>query len=173
MMARRALAAVVVLLAVGLAADGCGYSLRPSFPGNIRTVHIPVLQNKTQEPGVEDFITQALSQAVVTSGAARIAPSAEEADGVLEGSIVEYALTSLAFDRSANVTQYRLQIGLALVLRDRRNGKVVWKQDHISERADFPVAGQVTATLVREQDAVRRAAVDISRAIVSLAFEGF
>ena len=168
-----ATAALAALLGVVLAAGGCGYSLRPSLPGNIKTVHIPVLENKTQEPGIEDFMTQALTQAVVTSGAAKIAQSAEEADGVLEGSIVEYSLTSLAFDRSANATQYRLQIGLALTLRDRRSGEVVWKQDRISERADFPVAGQVTATLVREQDAVRRAAVDISRAIVSFAFEGF
>ncbi len=168
-----ATAALAALLGVVLAAGGCGYSLRPSLPGNIKTVHIPVLENKTQEPGIEDFITQALTQALVTSGVARIARSAEEADATLEGSIVEYSLTSLAFDRSANATQYRLQIGLALALRDRRSGKVVWQQDRISERADFPVAGQVTTTLVREQDAVRRAAVDISRAIMSLAFEGF
>lgn len=164
---------VAWLAVLGLLAAGCGYSLRPSFPGNIRTVHIPVLENRTQEPGIEDFITQALTQAVLTSGAARIAPNPEQADGVLEGSIVEYSLTSLAFDRAANVTQYRLQIGLALTLRDRRRNEVVWKQDRIAERADFPVAGPVTTTLVLEQDAVRRAAVDISRAIVSLAFEGF
>jgi outer membrane lipopolysaccharide assembly protein LptE/RlpB len=164
--------AVAVLAAVALLAGGCGYSLRPSLPGNVKTVHIPTLQNKTQEPGIEDFVTQALIQALVTSGVAKIAP-ADRADAVLDGSIVEYSLTSLAFDRTANVTQYRLQIGLSLELRDRRTGEVLWKQDRIQERADFPVAGQVTTTIVREQDAVRRAAVDISRAIVSLAFEGF
>ncbi len=162
----------LLVLAAVLVLAGCGYSLRASLPANIKTVHIPVLQNRTQEPGIEDFITQALTQALVTSGMARIA-GPQEADAVLEGAIVGYNLTSLAFDRTANVTQYRLQIALALQLRDRRTGEVIWKQDRIEERADFPVSGQVTQTLVREQDAVRRAAVDISRAIVSLAFEGF
>jgi outer membrane lipopolysaccharide assembly protein LptE/RlpB len=166
---RKGLAAILVL---AVTAAGCGYSLRPSLPGNIKTVHIPTLQNRTQEPGIEDFITQALTTALVTSGVARIAKDAEQADAVLDGAIVEYTLTSLAFDRTANVTQYRLQISLALTLKDR-NGEVVWKQDRIGERADFPVAGQVSTTIAREQDAVRRAAVDISRAIVSLAFEGF
>jgi outer membrane lipopolysaccharide assembly protein LptE/RlpB len=166
---RSGLAVILVLALIA----GCGYSLRPSLPGNIKTVHIPTLQNRTQEPGIEDFITQALTTAVVTSGVARIAKDAEQADAVLDGAIVEYTLTSLAFDRTANVTQYRLQIALALTLKDRRNGEVVWKQDRIGERADFPVAGQVSTTIAREQDAVRRAAVDISRAIVSLAFEGF
>ena len=62
---------VAVLAAVALLAGGCGYSLRPSLPGNVKTVHIPTLQNKTQEPGIEDFVTQALIQAVVTSGVER------------------------------------------------------------------------------------------------------
>ena len=168
---RRALAAVVLLTALG--GSGCGYSLRPSLPPHIKTVHIPVLENGTREPGVEDFITQAVTQAFVTSGRVKIAENAERADAVLEGKIIEYSLTSLAFDRSANVTQYRLQIALALTLRDRQKNQVIWRHERIEERADFPVAGQVTQTLIREEAAVKRAAVDIGRAIVSLALEGF
>jgi outer membrane lipopolysaccharide assembly protein LptE/RlpB len=162
-----------VVLAVAVGVSGCGYSLRASLPANIKTVHVPVLQNRTQEPGIEDFVTQALTQALVTSGMARISSSPELADGILEGAIIGYNLTSLAFDRATNVTQYRLQLALSLSLKDRRTGDVIWRQERMEDRADFPVSGQVTQTLVREQDAVRRAAVDISRAIVSLAFEGF
>ncbi|HEV8307860.1 MAG TPA: LPS assembly lipoprotein LptE [Methylomirabilota bacterium] len=166
--------AVAVVLAL-LGAGGCGYSLRSggNLPSSIQTVHIPVLENKTREPGIEDFITQALTQAVVTAGRLKIAANAASADAVLEGSIIGYSLTSLSFDSSANVTRYRLQIALALTLRDRQKNEVIWRQDRIEERADFPVSGQVTVNLVREQDAVKRAAVDVSRAIVSLAFEGF
>ena len=91
----------------------------------------------------------------------------------LEGKIVGYALTSLSFDRTANVTAYRLTVALALTLRDLRKNEVLWKQDRIEDRADFQVAGQVTTNLVRETDALQRAAVDVSRAIVSFAFEGF
>lgn len=162
-----------VFLATLAALGGCGYSLRPSLPPHIKSVHIPVLENRTQEPGIEDFVTQAVTQAFVTSGRVRIAESAERADAVLEGAIIGYALTSLAFDRSANVTQYRLQIALALALRDRVRNTVLWRHDRIEERADFAVAGQVTQTLAREEAAVRQAAVDIGRAIVSFALEGF
>jgi outer membrane lipopolysaccharide assembly protein LptE/RlpB len=155
-----------------LAAGGCGYSLRPSLPPGIKTIHVPVLENRTQEPGIEDFITQALTQAVVTSGRVQMTGAAA-ADAVLSGQIVEYSLIALSFDRTANVTQYRLRLGLALTLRDVKKNTVIWKQDRIEERADFQVAGQVTTTLARENDAVRRAAVEVSRAIVSFAFEGF
>jgi outer membrane lipopolysaccharide assembly protein LptE/RlpB len=171
-MTRRTLAALA-LSAAALSLGGCGYSLRASLPAGIKTVHIPTLENRTQEPGIEDFLTQALTQALVTSGMARIAASAATADASLEGAIVEYNLTSLAFDRDSNVTLYRLRIALSLALRDLRKNEVLWRQERIEERADFQVAGQVTTTLAREEQAVRRAAVDVSRAIVSFAFEGF
>ena len=166
-------AVVLALFATLLALGGCGYSLRTSMPPGINSIHVPVLVNKTAEPGIEDFITQALTQAVVQSGRVRIAANAQEADATLEGTIVEYRLASLSFDRSANVTSYRLTIGLALTFKDLKQNKVLWKQDRIEERADFQVAGQVTQTLAREEQAVQRAAVDVARAIVSFAFEGF
>jgi hypothetical protein len=143
------------------------------MPPGINSIHVPVLENRTAEPGIEDFITQALTQAVVQSGRVRIAANAREADASLEGAIVEYRLTSLSFDSSANVTSYRLIIGLALTFKDLKQNKIIWKQDRIEERADFLVAGQVTQTIAREQVAVQRAAVDVARAIVSFAFEGF
>ena len=87
---------------------------------------------------------------MVQSGRVRIARNAQEADATLEGSIVEYRLASLSFDRSANVTSYRLIIGLALTFKDLKQNKILWKQDRIEERADFLVAGQVTQTLARE-----------------------
>ena len=158
---------------VAILVGGCGYSMRPTLPSGIKTLQVPVLENKTSEPGIEDFLTQALIQAIVNSGAAKIAKSADTADGRLEGKIVGYALTSLSFDRTANVTAYRLTVALALTLRDLRKNEVLWKQDRIEDRADFQVAGQVTTNLVRETDALQRAAVDVSRAIVSFAFEGF
>ena len=170
---RRALVILLAPLSAALAFGGCGYSLRTSMPPGIKSIHVPVLENKTAEPGIEDFITQALTQAVVQSGRVRIAPNAREADAALEGSIVEYRLTSLSFDRGANVTSYRLIIGLALTFKDLKQNKIIWKQDRIEERADFQVAGQVTQTLAREEQAVQRAAVDVARAIVSFAFEGF
>ena len=172
-MTRRGLTTGALVVFVALSLGGCGYSLRTSLPPGIQSIHVPVLVNRTQEPAIEDFITQALTQAVVQSSRVRIAANAREADASLEGAIVEYRLTAISFDRSANVTSYRLIIGLALTFRDLKQNRVIWKQDRIEERADFVVAGQVTQTLAREEVAVQRAAVDVARAIVSFAFEGF
>lgn len=160
------------LLPIALVLAGCGYSFRGSLPPHIRTVAVLVLENKTQEPGVESLITSALVEAVVSSGRLRLV-RAEEADAVLSGSVVGYTIESIAFDRNANVTQYRLRIALNLTLRDAKKEEDLWKEDGIQERADFSVPGQVSVTLLREQDALRRASVDIARAVVNRAIEGF
>jgi outer membrane lipopolysaccharide assembly protein LptE/RlpB len=170
---RRGVLAVLLAPLAAVALGGCGYSLRTSLPPGIQSIHVPVLENRTQEPGIEDFITQALTQAVAQSGRVRIARNAQDADAVLEGAVVEYRLNALSFNRSANVTSYRLIIGLSLVFKDLKQNQILWKQDRIEERADFLVAGQVTQTLAREELAVQRAAVDVARAIVSFALEGF
>lgn len=161
-----AVLALVALLA------GCGYSLRSTLPPHIKTVAIPVLINRTPEPGIEDFITQALIEAMITSGRMRVVRP-EQADALLEGEVVGFSVDALAFNRAANVTEYRLRIALKLALKDLRRNEVLWQEERIEEKADFRVPGQVTQTLVRENEAFRRAAVDIARAVISLAAEGF
>lgn len=160
------------VVAIGLFLTACGYSFRGSLPPHIRTVAVLVLENKTQQPGVEALITNALVEAVVASGRLRLV-KAEDADAILSGSVVGYTIESVAFDRSANVTNYRLHIVLNLTLRDVKRKEDLWKEEGIRERADFKVPGQVTITLIREDEALRRASVDIARAVVNRAIEGF
>lgn len=161
-----------VVFAIALLLAGCGYSFRGSLPPHIRTVAVLVLENKTQQPGVEALITNALVEAMVSSGRLRLV-KAEEADAILSGAVVGYTIESVAFDRSANVTEYRLHIVLNLTLRDAKRKEDLWKEDGIRERADFKVPGQVSVTLIREDEALRRASVDIARAVVNRAIEGF
>lgn len=155
-----------------LAVAGCGYSLRGNLPSHIKTIAIPVFVNKTQEPAVENFITQAVVDAFVTSGQLKVVVP-EDADAILEGEIVGYRLESLSFDPRANVREYRLLVTLNLQFRDARKNVVLWRQEGLQEKADFRVPGQVTATISREEAAVRRAAVDIGRSIVNLAVDRF
>lgn len=160
------------LLLLLLAVTGCGYSLRGDLPSHIKTIAIPVFLNKTQEPAVENFITQAVVDAFVTNGQLKVVVPAD-ADSILEGEIVGYRLESLSFDPRANVREYRLQVTLNLQFRDTRKNVMLWRQEGLQEKADFRVPGQVAATISREEAAVRRAAVDIGRAIVNLAVGRF
>src|SRR5437016_1953354 len=157
-------------MAVALA--GCGYSLRGNLPGHIRSVAVPVFMNRTSEPAVENILTQAVVQAFSTNGRLRVVKP-DQADAILEGEVVDYQILALAFDPRANIQQYRLVVTMNLRMRDVRSNTLLFEQPRFQEKSDFRVFGAVSQTISREETALQAAAVDIGRAIVSLAIDRF
>lgn len=160
--------ALVSLVLLG----GCGYSLRGTLPAHLKTVGVPVFVNRTSEPGVEGFVTRAIAEAFSTNGRLRVVHPAD-ADAILEGEVIAYELASIAFDREANQRVLRLTLTLNVTFRDVRRGTVLFEQVGLQERSDFRVVGVVAETISREETAVRAAAVDIARAVVTAAVDRF
>jgi outer membrane lipopolysaccharide assembly protein LptE/RlpB len=167
---RRSAASLALALAV--LAAGCGYTLRGTLPSHLQTIAVPIFQNKTLEPAVENVLTRAVVEAFAINGRLRVV-DLERADAVLEGEIIDYHVESIAFDPDANVRQYRLVIGLNLRLRDRTRNQLLFDEANLREQADFRVLGAVAETISREEVALRAAAVEIARSIVSLAVDRF
>jgi hypothetical protein len=165
-------AVLALALAGVLTTPACGYSLRGTLPSHIRTVAVPVFANRTPEPAVENVITRALVEAFSTNGRLRVVRP-EQADAILEGEITGYELASVAFDPAANVRQYRLLLTMNVRFRDLHANRVMFERTGFQERADFRVPAAVSETLVREDAALRTAAVEIARAVVALALERF
>jgi outer membrane lipopolysaccharide assembly protein LptE/RlpB len=160
----------LLLLAALLA--GCGYTVNGTLPSHIKTVAVPIFQNRTSEPAIEGLITRAVVEAFSTNGRLTVV-SREQADAVLDGEITSYAVSSIAFNRDANVVQYRLLVTINLRMRDLRRNTVLFQENNIREQADFRVQNAVSQTISREETALRAAAVDIGRSIVSLAVTRF
>ncbi len=162
----------LALVAVAAALAGCGYSLRGNLPDHVKTVAVPVFTNHTGEPGIENSLTQAVVQAFATNGRLRVV-NPEEADAVLEGDVVGYEIQALAFDARTFVRAYRLVVTMNLKFRDVRRNTLLFEQQRVVEKADFRVVDAVSQTISREESALRAAAVDIARSIVSLAVDRF
>jgi len=162
--------ALLLLLAVLL--GGCGYTVHGTLPSHINTVAVPIFRNRTSEPAIESLITRAVVEAFSTNGRLKVVGSGQ-ADAILDGEITSYNVSSIAFDRDANVRQYRLLVTVNLRMRDVRRNTVLFQQSGVSEQADFRVQNAVSQTISREETALRAAAVDIGRAIVSLAITRF
>ena len=165
-------ARALLLLALVIALGGCGYTLRGTLPPHIQTIAVPIFRNRTQEPGVESVITRAVVESFSTNGRLKVA-GREQADAVLDGEVTGYTIASVAFDKDANVRLYRLIVTVNLRLRDVRENKIIFQQDNVREQADFRVQDVVSQTISREETAVRVAASEIGRAIVSLTISRF
>jgi outer membrane lipopolysaccharide assembly protein LptE/RlpB len=160
----------LALLAVVL--TGCGYSFRGNLPDHIKTVAVPIFTNKTSEPAVETFLTSAVVQAFASNGRLRVVRP-EEADAILDGELIVYSVYSIAFDNQANVRLYRLVVRMNLRLRDVKRGSILFEEQSLKESADFQVQGAVSQTISAEEAAVRSAALEIARSIVSLTVDRF
>ena len=60
-----------------------------------------------------------------------------------------------------------------LRFRDVRRSTILFEQQRLREKADFQILGAVSQTISREESAVRTAATEIARAIVSLTVDRF
>ena len=170
MTGHRAIGALV--LALGLLAGGCGYTVGVHLPPNVKTIAVPVFKNLTQQPAVEDVMTQAMVTAFANTGV-RVVP-VQQADSILEGEVVEYNVQSIAYDSGTNAQVYRLRVRLNIQFRDVRNNTMIWRQEGIEDRSDFRAWGDVAATLSQERlGAANQAAVEIARRVVSLALDRF
>ncbi len=174
---RRALAT----LALSPLAAGCGYSWRGTLPPHIRTVAVPVFVNRTQWPNIESALTAAVANAFATDGRLRVV-APEHADAILEGEIVNYQVTVIAFDSNANPQQYRLFVTVDVRFRDVRRGVMLFEQRGLQERVDYlaapsslsapPLTG-VAGTIARQDAAIVPVAGILARDIVARAVNPF
>jgi outer membrane lipopolysaccharide assembly protein LptE/RlpB len=164
----RALALGVLAAAVA----GCGYSFRGTLPEHIQTVAVPVFVNKTGEPKLGSVLTNGVLEAFSTNGRLRVVRR-EDADAVLEGEVIGYSVVSISYDSNANVRQYRLTVTMNLKLLDMKKSAVLFEEHGLSEKADFNVQSAVSQTIAVDETAVRSAAIEIGRAIVSITLSRF
>jgi outer membrane lipopolysaccharide assembly protein LptE/RlpB len=163
------------LVAVATAAvvlAGCGYTMTGNLPPHLKTIAVPILGNRTNQPNVENALTRALVSAFVTNGRLRVVQP-DKADSILQGEVTGYTVESIAFDPRANVRQYRIVVTLNLRFTDLRENKVLFARTGYSERADINASGVVSQTIGLEEGAAQQAAIDIARAIVSFTLERF
>ena len=162
-------------LALGLlaaAVAGCGYSFRGTLPEHIQTVAVPIFVNKTGEPKLGSVLTNGVLEAFSTNGRLRVVRR-EDADAVLEGEVIGYSVVSISYDSNANVRQYRLTVTMNLKLLDMKKSAVLFEEHSFREKADFNVQNAVSQTIAVEETAVRSAAIEIGRAIVSITLSRF
>ena len=143
MRSEKTAAELSLALAVALVvfATGCGYRSGYAARKDIGTVAVGVFGNRTFYRDIDTDFTRAVISQIEKKTPYRIVTSSE-ADAILEGKIVSYRKTVL--QENADDTPMELQVVLTVnaTLRNRRNGKVLFK-DTVREAENYaPAAGE-------------------------------
>jgi hypothetical protein len=161
--------------------SGCGYTTRSLIVDKYRTIYIQPFVNKVDisnegyqgnkyriyRPTLETDITQSVVNKYLFDGNLRPI-SNEEADLVLKGELVEFRRDPLRYDDNDTVTEYRLNIVVNLSLLDKKENKILWKEDNFTGDTTYFTTGSNAKT---EGVAVSDALSDLSRRIVERTVE--
>lgn len=177
-MRKRNLTSIIILAILLMAMSSCGYGLSGKgslVPEGARTIAVPAFINNTNEPYVDVEVTKAVVDEFIADGRLRIV-DVEAADLALRGNVVKYEVTALSFTTDSFVQQYRVRIVVNASLEDLRAKKTLWKEAGIEAVfiSDYPVAiGNITATKIAKESAIKKASQDIAWTLRSRVLEGF
>jgi outer membrane lipopolysaccharide assembly protein LptE/RlpB len=145
---------VPLLLCAGLAL-GCGYQLagRGELPGNVQTIAVRMLKNRSSETGVETLVTNALINELNRRRQGSVI-AVERADAVLDGTIQSLSWDTISHRGINTASERRVYATVALTLTDR-SGNVLWERSGLqAEQAYIVVDGDKTRTEFNRRQAI-------------------
>lgn len=155
-----------------LLAAGCGiYSFSgSSLPSHIKTIAIPIMENKTLDFQVANEATDAITQRFIQDNRLKVVGEAR-ADCVLDAQIRSYENKVYNYSASQTPEDYIVVIQVSAVLRDAVKNRELWKQDPITVSAVYSVVPGSTQELQDETSARRKAIKDLAEDILARTME--
>ena len=121
---RRALCALC-LGGVLVALAACAYGLKPGKlrPG-IESVAVPYFENRSNEPGIEVELTDAILKGLIDDRTLRVTDE-NRADVLVYGTVKSYNFKEAFFGANRQAEEYRIDIEVEVQLRRRDDDSVV------------------------------------------------
>ncbi len=130
---------------------GCGYHFRrgESLAPEVKNIFIEIVRNNTRESGIEKYFTSSLYDEFTKSNILKPV-SKENADAVLETTLISYSVGPVFFDPNNMAIEYRINIKIRAVLRDK-NSMIIFDSGEISEEDNYFVAEKNVIDIKRNE----------------------
>lgn len=149
-----------------LAAQGCGYSVRPPYDPGIRTVYVPMFTANVFRRDLNQQLTELVIKEIERRTPFKVVGSPEGADSTLEGAIA-YADKSLMVENPNNLPRHVLvSLMVSVKWTDNRptvDNKVVLPVVFVNMMALYPEIGETTS--LAYQKSMSKLARDIVNAM--------
>lgn len=159
----RRLAPALVLLAVCLGLAGCfaGYEIvrYRNALGDVKTVAIEALGNRSFEPGAEAIVSDAIVSEFLRRGALELVDDEAAADLVIGGTVDEVKIQSRTFSSIQFALEYSVTLRLTLDVRRRDGSEVELDERTLQESDLYFASADVEAMRKNREEAMRRVAV--------------
>ena len=173
-MIRCALLPLAALAALATWSAGCGpYSFSGStLPGHIKTVAVPLMENRTERGDLTTALADLLVEAILDDNKLRVAPL-DQADSVIEGVILEYRRTPFTFDANENVETYKTEITIEARFVDVRKNDVIWEENRLYQWDTYNFAGVGGQPAETEIDGIVKVLLKLTNDIMNRTVQGW
>lgn len=134
----------------------CGYYSfsGSSLPPHIRSIAVPLFENKTTEFGAREDLTDALINEFTKDNSLKVVDR-RSADSIIEGTIVTIREQAGAYNAQEQVKEIRVYVTVQAKFEDLKKNKIIW-EEQMSQwgtyNPDSPSEGNAT-----REDAIREA----------------
>jgi hypothetical protein len=165
-----------------LALSGCGYALvgkGTTTDPSIKKIGVPTFKDATGKAGLDQKITQKVTEELLKRGRFDVVPTATGVDAVVEGELLSYSVVPVGFSEDgtgANRTQAsRYAISLTARVKYSKAGEKepIWASDSFSFRDEYDIGSDAATFFDREDQALERLATSFARNLVAAMLEAF
>jgi hypothetical protein len=148
--------AIVLLIGVLCACAACGYRFAEEggFPGDTERLFVKVLENKTQETGVESILTAALLNELTLRKTDELASGIDDADVVLSGIVNLVGIKTISESEPDVADERRVIVSVDLKLT-KKDGSIVWAAKDLSDFEEYRVDTDTEQTDANRRNAIR------------------
>ena len=145
-----------ITLFIGMLICACGYRFAEElgFPGGTERLFVKVLENKTQETGVESILTAALLNELTLRKTDELASDFDDADVVLSGVVNQVTLMTISESKPDVADERRVTVSVDLKLT-KKDGSIVWAAKDFSDFEEYRVDTDTEKTDANRRNAIR------------------
>ena len=147
---------IAIILFVGVLCCACGYRFAEEggFPGDTERLFVKVLENKTQETGVESILTAALLNELTLRKTDELASGIDDADVVLSGTVNQVTIRTISVSQPDVADERRVTVRVDLRLT-KKDGSIVWTAKDLSDFEEYFVDTDSERTDANRRNAIR------------------
>lgn len=158
---------LAVLISAGLAGFSCGpYSFSgSSIPGHIKTIAVPLFEDRTSEFQIKERLTDAVIEEITRDNSLKIVDEGS-ADAVVYGKILSVTDQASTYDVNEQVESYRVYIEVEVVVKDVKKATNMW-QERWKQWGEYVLDPTTDARQEGIEVAIKKIAEDVLNKTVS------
>ena len=160
----------ILFLCVFMGITSCYYSTsQGSRSGDIRNIVIPLFENTTEEPGIEETLTDTVTEQFLINGEYRIV-GIRQADAAIIGVITHIQEESVAFSEGTTAREVRLSIVVDVRFETVDKKEVIWEERQLRTFGDYAID---TGTETDREPAIKTAIDKMAEEILNQSISGW